>query len=304
LDDNDSSAVHVFDAANGNQIGAFGDQFGDDSLEFRGAWSLIAPADSNRDRSHQMWIYDLTSRRLRLFDVIASARAGDARPTREVQLKPTATTTAPLWLSPTTIVSTGFFNTGRFALFDSSGRQTSLLGKMLIGGDTALQPSVQQHAYQSTDVLNANRRLVATTTRYSDRLDIYDLEGRVTAHAPRLFNFDPDLPPKTPGRRYMFAGGPDTRIGFIDVVASAGTIYALFSGRTSRTAGSHSTSGRYVLAFDWRGKLERVLKLGVDASSLTLDPAGQTLYTVDAIGPDTRIQRYALPPRLGAVAER
>jgi hypothetical protein len=289
----DSVAMRVIDGASGQLVGAIGRTNGVDSAVFQNAWSLntLDPA-TGRSASDHVWMYNLPLRALYRIDVANAMTSPTWRPKHAIQLQSTVTTFAPAWLGDGTIMANGDFPKGRFATFDTTGHLVALHGESPPGVNAP--NDVRQHAYQGILVANPGTRQFVLFGRYSDRMEFYNAEGKLLSSPSRPFEFEPQYDAR-PGRlgRLLFAMRQDMRFGYVDVAATPNRIYALFSGRMLRTSGQHASSGRYVLIYDWHGHRLKTIKLGVDATALTVD-GDSTLFTADAVGPDTRVYRYQL----------
>jgi hypothetical protein len=82
------------------------------------------------------------------------------------------------------------------------------------------------------------------------------------------------------------------RMWYKDCAATAGHLYALFSGRGRQFKGEEQSSGEFIHVFDWSGKLVKVYKLDRPVFSISVDQNEQFMYTSSML--DASVYKYAL----------
>jgi hypothetical protein len=273
----------VLSASDGNIL-ARSNSTVDDSIS--SAWSLDRPPVGDEG----IWVYDFGSRKLFLIPY-DSTKLTDLRFRRDIQLKSSWTLTGPIWRDAKTIVSAGFFPSGRLGFFDTTGRLLRVAGPTPKGGAN-IPAAVVQHAYQSTLAINSSRTRFALATRYADQIELFSADGTLIRSAERPFGFDPKYTVVSTGSGPI----PDlsrARFGYVDVVADDQHIFALFSGKLSRRYHGRENYGNYIHIFDWEGNLLTVARLDQEALKISMLPHSDLLYAVGG-PPDPQIRSYSV----------
>lgn len=289
-----AAPIHVRDRATGRLLKEIG-TFGRGPDEFVGVYTV----DVAEDADDHVWVYDLTRHRMALVDV---SDAGLRRPNpivRWVVLRSDAVLTAPIW-SADTVFSPGFFHTGRLAAFDGTGKFAKFLAT---APSKAGEPvHVTQHAYHSAMATDTKRSVFALVTQYAGIVELYRRTGE-RINVPRVPDaFAPRYSMVSRQGEPTFLRDTDSRHGYLDVAGAGDVFLALFSGKHRDELGA-TPRGRDVHAFGLDGRLLATYRLPRDATAISTDPSGRTLYVVHA--PQNRtITAYSLPARLTASAAR
>lgn len=197
----------------------------------------------------------------------------------------------PVWLDDTTMVATGVFPEGRLGVLDGEGGLRDQVGALPAYDDT-VPPRVLQQAYQSTLVKHPGRDLLALATRYGSSVQVLDPGGELVASAATPHSFEPEFHVADRRGNAVMSLEDDTRVGYVDVAATADRIYALFSGRLQREAGRDAGLGDRVHVFTWEGELTRVL--AADAGLTAIAVAGDSVVYGSSVHPVPAIRRYRL----------
>jgi hypothetical protein len=178
------------------------------------------------------------------------------------------------------LLSPGFFkDEHRLAQLDSGGTSVGMVGQAP-AGDPRISTSARHQMHQGTTATNPSQDRIAVASMYIPRIEIYDAQGTLltVAEVPIAWDlsvtevYSPDV----------WAVGQDTRRAYTFVAASSRWVFALFSGRSSRSHGDDNDFfGDIVHVFDWQGRFLGQLSLGADALSITVDPQGSTLYALE-----------------------
>jgi len=276
LDNHGDYAVRVLSPVDGHIERSFGVR-GEGPGEFRAARAVAAvPGDEDA-----FWVYDIALSRLTRFDLDRSTAAARPWEARTFTLSSSAPVTDPVWLPGGGLLALGFFPEGRLGLFDEAGHFAGAVGKIPSGsGSREVPPSVLQQAYMGRIAPDPGRTRFAIGSRYAGRLAIYGSGGQLLRLARVPHSFEPRFTVRGRDGVPSMASGGDMRFGYIDVSATEGHIYALFSGRTRAGFPGRANYGEYVHVFDWDGNLERVLHLDFDAISIAADGTEGILYAV------------------------
>jgi hypothetical protein len=151
---------------------------------------------------------------------------------------------------------------------------------------------VKQQAFQAWLASAPDRSRFAIATQYADRLDIFTREGRHVGRGDRVLNFEPVFTTEFPNGSPTMGLGDDSRIGFVDVVATESRIFALRSGKLLAEDGAWF--GQYVHEYDWNGGLRRIFELPVRTVSLAVSPDGSRLFVIQS-DPLPAIVQFDLP---------
>jgi len=274
IDAASDSALHVFDRHTGRLARSVGRR-GKGPGEFEGAWALSQ--DVHADGT--VWVYDLALRRLTRVPLSANADE-HASARRMLHLSGGAVLTGPRWIAPDTILSLGFLMDARVALFDSTGRRSGAMGRPLFSPEAG-QP---MQAAQALLAAHPDHRRFAIANRYVSRIELLDLaRGTIQSVAgPVAVN---------PGPAVIDLG----RFAYVDVVATATRVVALFSGRTVEEYEGDAGFGNVLHVFDWEGRFLGAYRLDADVLAIAADEGGDAVYALRH-DPVPAVVRYRLPP--------
>ncbi len=285
LDAAGDPALHLLRRSDGALLRSAG-RSGEGPGEYRGARSLEAAPGPD------VWVFDVELRRMSRLRLSALAR-GDARPAELLSFPASDLPMSPAWVGDE-VASPGFFASGRLGWFDRSGRMLRTTGS-LPPPERDVPYRVLQHAYTGTLAARPDRGRLALGTRHADQLEIYHRDGRLLHRVRGRPRFDPRFEVRTSrGQPYM-ATGDDLRFGYVDVTATGGSIFALYSGRTRSEHPGRANFGRTVHVYDWEGRLRGTLALDADAIAVAVD--GDRLYALRH-APSPAVLAYTLPPDL------
>ncbi len=285
-----SPPIEVRDRATGRvlkQIGAWGQGEG----EFLSAYHLDPVPDAE-----QCWVYDVTRRRLALIDV-SDAGLGSSNAIRQwLTLRADAVLTSPTWIGDS-IITPGFFYTGRFAVFTSAGRFVRFAGA---APTKAGEPVVvTQTAYQGMMRPDPTRTLLAVAALWAGKLEIYRTDGSKVADAAVPDPFEPRYQVVQQGGEPRVVHPDEARNGYTDL-APADAIYALYSGRTKgETEPTFYPVGRTLQVFDWRGHHLGDYLFDRDAALISFDAGTRRLYVFHP-SPRFEIAVYLVPNSAGS----
>ncbi len=220
------------------------------------------------DPSGELLIHDPTLQRVTRVDLARDFEDDRWVSDRTFKLNANAMLLTTLW-SPQGLVGVGAMPDGRLAHLSPDGRL------LRVTGDPPVKPGearreVWRRTMQTRLKPHPDRTRWAVVSRFADRLEIYDADGRLTALGDRPYDFGPqDLKEEDEMA---------VRFGYIDVATTATRIYALFSGRT-RGEGKANFGDR-IHVFDWNGRLVDVWQLDARLISVAVTPDGSQLYGV------------------------
>ena len=198
----------------------------------------------------------------------------------KISIKPLmASISDPRWNSAGAIVGPGFYPSGRVAVLNEAGEVSRVFGA-LPPGDSAIPYVVRQEAYRSSIAMSPNREKLVLATRYSDRLDYFDVKGTKLGENARPFSFEPKFSVQKGARGPVMASGDDMRYGYTAVAATERLVFALFSGRTRTGFNQQASFANFLHVYDWSGHLIRVFRLDASVQSLAVADDGSRVYTL------------------------
>ena len=272
IDAMSDSALHVIDTRTGRHVRSLGGR-GEGPGEYRGPWSLA----SERRRPGQPWVYDLQLARLTRVDLRPGA--APAAQAEIVRIQGEALAIQPVWTQDSLLVSPSLSARGRLSFYGPDGTFRRAAGPLPQGGG-GVPPAILQQAWMGTLVSNPQTGWLALVTQHADQVEIYRPDGSLVRRVRGPFRFDPRFTVEQMQGQPVMAQGDAMRFGYTDAEATAGEIYALFSGRTREAYKAASSFGRFVHVYDWQGELKRVYELDSDVVAIALSPDGKRLYGI------------------------
>lgn len=174
-----------------------------------------------------------------------------------------------LGFNGTELMGTGAFVDGRLVHLGLDGRLIAATGAPPVPPGE-VRKDIWVRAYQARMKAAPTRTRWAVVSRFADRLEIFDSDGRLLVTGDRVDTFGPaDLEEDDPDR---------VRFGYIDLATTASRIYALYSGRTR--AEGQANYGHAIHVFDWDGTLRDVLRTDSPLIAVAVTPDGRTLYGI------------------------
>lgn len=281
----------VLDPSTGRVLLRFG-RLGTDVGEF------LAPVaiDVDRESTNSFWVIDGRTRRATRLS-FASSGTGALRLQID-SIVPLPGDTAIVLVSSFrdstgAIVLAGFFDGPRFVRIRAGGVGWEPFGPLPPGGGD-VQLAVRQHAYQTLLARHPKGSRFVAATRYSDRIDVFALDGSKLASAPRLRGFDPSYDISSSVQSGAFRAGRELRYAYISLTADTRGFLALYSGRNHLEARGHAGSGVVIENYDWSATRLRVYGTDDDVVAIALDERGRTIYGL-VHGRSPAVVRYSLP---------
>jgi hypothetical protein len=284
LDRGADHVVRIYDASKGNRIATFG-RHGQGPGEFAGAWDLFRSGSSRT-----IWVLDVSLRRVTALTLDSLLSGNGYRGDAHLTFSGDGSLQSLRALGDRGFVGTGTYARGRVAMYSRTGTFVRMVGDTPRGAPR-WAPVVAQDAYAARLGNDGVTDRVVVAHRWTDRLELLDLQGARVASMDRPLGFEPIISVQSTSRAAFTL---DSRRPYLSTVSTDRHIYALFSGRTEREAGTDNSFGRDVLVFSWNGRLQRILRLDTDVIAIAIDESGRALYTL-AHEPAPRILRYGLP---------
>jgi hypothetical protein len=143
---------------------------------------------------------------------------------------------------------------------------------------------VKKMAYESFLFVKPSKDKCALAFRYTDRIDIVDLN---TGKSKTVFGpegFEPEMKViNGPDNKKMSARNSNTRYAFVRGKVTDHFIYLLYSGNKSNT--SHLFYVKYIYVYDWNGEPVQRLELKDDVKDFAVTTNDSLLYTYN---PETK----------------
>lgn len=274
IDHGSDSTLHVLDRSDGRLLVSYG-RDGEGPGEFKTALHIDADRTANG-----FWVYDIRLARMTYIDLDRLLIAPDSVVPMMLNLQAsTGRLTAPVWTSEGSMLSPGFFEDDhRLAQLDSNGVHLGLVGPPP-AGDPQIATIARQQMHQGTTAANSSHDRIAVASRWIPRIEMYDQHGALLTVADVPIEWD--LSVTEVYSTTVWAVGQDMRHAYISVTASNRRVFALFSGRSHRSHPENDFFGNIVHAFDWQGRFLGYIPLAADAITISVDPEGSTLYTLE-----------------------
>lgn len=180
------------------------------------------------------------------------------------------------------------YEDSRFVVYDL--KDTSVVRKVCYSPDTeqGKLSRLVMTSYDGVIKYNSRHKKSVIACRFADQLEIYDFVKDTVQFIKGPTLFEPEC--ETFITKYGLAGRTitdDTRKGYIDVCCDDRYIYTIYSGRLCTE--DHSSYGREIRIFDWKGRPKKVLQTDVDIIALDVDSDGD-LYCLTLDDHLARIQ--------------
>ncbi len=277
-----SKNIHVVDRETGDLETSVGDVG-------RGPGEFLSALGIAQDVEGRPWILDLQAQRITRLDL---SRLSDsvAWAPEQVAFDSAGQMISFAWLSDSTVLGSGVFDRGRFAVLGMEGEPVRIEERV---DDAPTSHPTPRQLHLSRVAARPDLTRVAAAKVWFDEVSILDGTGRVVATAATPFDRTPQVLVENGVARIS----DETRNAYAGIATTRDHIYALFSNRSEAEHGVTSGFGRDIHVFDWDGRFVTVLRLDRDALELAVDEEHGHLYTVEHY-PAPAILRYALPARL------
>ncbi|OQP63998.1 hypothetical protein A3860_21495 [Niastella vici] len=140
----------------------------------------------------------------------------------------------------------------------------------------------QKMAYESFLFVRPSKDKCVLASRYTDRIEIIDLNSRKSIVVKGTEGFEPEMKVVS-GRdgRKISISGPNTRQAFVRGEVTNNFIYLLYSGNVDGT--KHLFYGKYIYVYDWDGKPVQRLELANDVKDFAVTRNDSLLYTYNPL---------------------
>jgi hypothetical protein len=271
--------VWLHDEARGRAVASFG-------REGVGPGEVLGPmAVTVASLTDELWILDLPRRRW-----VGFAYADGEPQTRRVVAFPDGNTVLDAVWRDRSVVATGFFSKGAFAVLDSASGPVRYLG----AAATSVVGADQEVGYHRgrARLAMAPGGLVVLARLLQPRLEFYDLSGRLVAKSIDAWvGENPLRIVRDPAGQARVLSDPDTRYAYLDLAVAWGRVLALYSGRSERSNGSAAPNGNVIQVFSVAGECLGTAVLTVDLNAIEVDEEQSMLF---GVGPGVEGQRGTL----------
>lgn len=255
---------------NGNFLYSFGDRGS-------GPNEMISPKKIDIDPTDKgyYWIFDGSLLRLTRF-TLSDKRNND----KFIKLDK-GMPYDPVIISDNLIASLGFgLTSGRFALFDSTGRLLDEVGQIPPGQPNNTPIPVHLVAFQGTMCKNSDASKIIISSLYSDMIEIYTSEGKLIK---RFYGPDEKLPiyktVKVGVHPVMEIDLKKSYFGYLSIYSTSNKIYALYS-ETSITDRKKGGLGNIIHVYDFDGKLLKIYKTDEDLYAISINANDSLLFGI------------------------
>jgi len=236
--------IHLVDLKNKKYLTSF-------AAKGKGPGELLG-ASTMDYYNNKLWVHDITLSKLISFDK-DSLLNGSHGYTNEIQLKEKARQNFNLtWINDTIITSTTFSESPNRLIFTNNKGVVSYEAFEMIPPEKKDTPrAIHNQSYQSVLKKNPNHNKIAVVNRYSDLLEIYDLDEKSSKRFSTHQNFTPIYDVVNVDGNVRMGQGETTRFGSIDISVTENKIFTLYSGRTRGEGYANYADKIYV--YDWQG---------------------------------------------------
>ena len=284
------SPLIVFDRLQGGFV-ASGGRFGQAPGELTGLRDIIPVAEQGAG-----WVFDFAGRSIQYVDVESFVLTRTLPDRRVLLNEGPGDPYSPVWISDSTIISSGTYGSERFAVFSASGTFLHTAGPAP-PGDEMLPQQVRHRVYSVVLRSNPSDQRIAAVYDRSDRLDIF--EGTELQHVVRGPDFfEPLFTVRTyPSGVVRPDYSDEYRYGYEDLTVTDRTIFALYSGKTLTESPTGEDSGSHIITFSWDGQPLAVLHVGDAPQRIAVSEDGRDLYVAYWL-PSPLIKRFQVPESL------
>ncbi|GAA4273805.1 BF3164 family lipoprotein [Aquimarina gracilis] len=239
--------IHLVDLKNKMRLTSFG-------IKGKGPGELLS-ASSMDFYGNRLWVHDLTLGKFVSFDKdsILNNLDGSYKYTDEIQFKEKARQNHnPTWLNDSTTISTTFSESmNRLILTNSQGKVSDEVFEMIPPQKKDTPRAIHNQSYQGKIQKHPSQNKIAVVNRYSDLLEIYDLENETSKLIKTHQNFTPIYEVIKADGNLIMGQDETTRFGCIDISATNDKIFTLYSGRKRGEGFANYANKIYV--YDWKG---------------------------------------------------
>ena len=268
---------HILDVNNpAAQISSFG-KLGRGPYEYEGPYSISANCLQNEC---VLFIYDIILQRG--FKYLSSKNFAGLKTDSNFILNFNSISGSIIDLiiqNDSTFVGTGIYNEGRLQYFNKKGDSFKLSG-IIPNDGTDSPPFILSQAFMGRLVSNPQTKELAIASLYSDKIEIYKMDGtqKRLLLGPDYFNPIYELDTRASVPRMSSDG--KMRLGYTDICSTYDdSFFALYSGKT-RDELEISGTGRYLLKFNWKGILLNTYKLPFYASNIACSDSNSVYISV------------------------
>lgn len=228
LDEDFDKNIHAVNIKNENYLTSIGD-IG------KGPGETLSGVSLNVF-NNLIWLHDITLSKFVSYnlDSIITDKKTNYSYSEEIVFKDKARQNFnPLWLNDSTLISTTFSESeNRIVYTNLNGQIFEEKFKMINPERKNTPRSVHKASYQSIFKIHPNKKKIAIVNRYSDLLEIYNLETDETLYFKTHLDFVPIYEVVNTDGGVTMAQNDTTRFGCIDISVTEDKIFTLYSGRT------------------------------------------------------------------------
>jgi hypothetical protein len=257
----------------------------------RGPDEMLDASSAQITQNDHIWIYDFITRQFNQFIYISDSLKPKGK------IKTDHRIMSPHFISDSALIALNTFESskGWVSMFDKNGDYVKSLVEFPVNKDVLPDP-IFTESYQGKLLINPDRRNFVVACRYSDRLSIYDVKGNHISTFRSDRPFEPIMIVEQTPDSYNMLQTEDTKIGFPEIAVSNDFIFALFSGKSRKTA-NPATSNR-VYQLTWTGKLTNIYETDLSIIDLEWSEFYNCLYMFATDNYNYYLGRLALPEDL------
>lgn len=159
-----------------------------------------------------------------------------------------------------------------YEIIDSAG--------LIVDRPKEIPLSSWKYAHEGFLFQRPNSDHLALANRFADKVEFFNMKDQVNAlfHGPDSIDVKFEVVRFADGR-YGIARNEQTKLTYLDGVATNNKLYLLYSGNSHDS--KYLDFGRYIHVLNWNGELEKIYKLHKYVSCITVTSDDKKLYAFD-----------------------
>jgi hypothetical protein len=196
----------------------------------------------------------------------------------------------PRWLSENELVSITFSDSQNRLIFtDSKGEVVKEGFKMFSPPSDNIPYTIHNESYQGVVKVKPDTKKVVVATRYSDLIEIYDLEKASSKRIKTHSDYSPIYEVMVVDGYTRLGQDGTMRFGYLDIAVDDEFIYTIYSGRTR--AEGKANYGDTIIIFDWKGKYIKSYTLENRAIAIEV-VNGNQLFALERVKGKLLLKKY------------
>ena len=237
----------------------------------RGPDEMLGPSSVQIRQNGNVWIYDVVTRYFNHFNLSSDSLKFTDKIKMDLRIM------SAYFISDTTIIALNLIegNKGWVLLLDKNGNYKKSIVDYPANNDDLPAP-VFTESYQGRLSVKPDLQKFVIACRYADRLSIYDIKNNHISTFRSDYPFEPTITVTQTPDFYIMGQSDETKIGFPEISVSNDFVFALFSGKSRKTA--NPTFSDKVYQLTWTGELVNIYETDLSITDLCWSEFHNCLY--------------------------